>query len=465
MVGEIGFTAVQARDFAYQREPQARTLLAAGGARQRVETVEDLRQGVVRSTAAMIANRYLGALIATLQGDFDVSSGRRKGDRVVEQVEQRLLQQKRVATHAERLADGERAAQPAGLQRQAPLVDATLQQLAEVNLDCVFRCLQLLDPRQHQHSLDDPLQAARLLANTERKTTPIVVGRAAFEDFGRADDGRERALHFMRQVLHVTFDVLLAFEAFAHQRQRACQLGELTAAGGRRVGLAAFGDLAGVDPQAVDRPAQPGREHRPDQCRSGQQDVAGAFHALFGVADVGQDAGQRLGHREYAEQPPLVTNRCGHVHHRRAGVVGLRARAAGAVFALEHARHVAPLRIIGAQGQTLGVEDHPTQVVGDVDAKVDAVLLYAPDACLRRTLARRRQSPGELAIGDPAAGEIRRCQFGEDMRRIDQGFFGGLADSRLGLAHEDVEHEPRCQADDQEIADEQANGNVHRRPA
>jgi hypothetical protein len=47
----------------------------------------------------MIANRYLGALIATLQSDFDAAPGRRKGDRVVEQVEQRLLQQERVAAH------------------------------------------------------------------------------------------------------------------------------------------------------------------------------------------------------------------------------------------------------------------------------------------------------------------------------------------------------------------------------
>jgi hypothetical protein len=185
MVGEIGFAAMQARHFAHQREPQARTLLAAGGARQRVETVEDLRQRVVRSAAAMIADRYLGALIATLQSDFDAPPGRRKGDRVVEQVEQRLLQQERVAAHVERLADGERQISLTSLQRQAPLVDATPQQLAQVDLDCVFRRLQLLDPRQHQHPFDDPLQAPRLLADAQRKTPAIIHRRGCLRGFRR----------------------------------------------------------------------------------------------------------------------------------------------------------------------------------------------------------------------------------------------------------------------------------------
>ena len=55
--------------------------------------------------------------------------------------------------------------------------------------------------------------------------------------------------------------------------------------------------------------------------------------------------------------------------------------------------------------------------------------------------------------------------LGQHMGGVDQGFLGGLADARFGFADKGVQHEPGRQTDDQEIADEQADGNIHRRPA
>ncbi|MPN31949.1 hypothetical protein SDC9_179424 [bioreactor metagenome] len=47
------------------------------------------------------------------------------------------------------------------------------------------------------------------------------------------------------------------------------------------------------------------------------------------------------------------------------------------------------------------------------------------------------------------------------MGGVDQRLFGSLANAGFGFAVDGIEDEPRRQADDQEITEEKADGDVH----
>ena len=59
-------------------------------------------------------------------------------------------------------------------------------------------------------------------------------------------------------------------------------------------------------------------------------------------------------------------------------------------------------------------------------------------------------------------GKFGGGQFGQHVRGVDQGFLGGLADAGFGFLDEGVEDEPGGEANDQEVTEEEADGDVHR---
>jgi len=149
------------------------------------------------------------------------------------------------------------------------------------------------------------------------------------------------------------------------------------------------------------------------------------------------------------------------VHHRRSRIVGIFAGLAGAVFAAQDAGDVAPLREILADGRLLRVIDDDAPRVGDIDAEIDAFLVHAGNVGLRAAPDGGTHRVGKRAVVDAPGGKFERGHLGQHMGGIDQGFLGGLADARLGFAVDGVEDEPRREADDQEVAEEEADGNVH----
>ncbi len=89
-----------------------------------------------------------------------------------------------------------------------------------------------------------------------------------------------------------------------------------------------------------------------------------------------------------------------------------------------------------------GIVEDDAFGVGDVDAEVDAFLVYSGDIGLRAAPDGGPDRVGEAALPHAPSCEFRRRHFGEDMGGIDQGLFGGLADAGFGLAGEDVEDKP-----------------------
>jgi hypothetical protein len=183
--------------------------------------------------------------------------------------------------------------------------------------------------------------------------------------------------------------------------------------------------------------------------------------ALGGALGVGGDRGHRLGEREDADQFALPEDRGGDVHDRAGRVVGVFARLAGAVFAAQDAGDVAPLREVFADGGLFRVVDDDAVGVGDVDAEVDVFLEHAGNVGLRAAPDGGADRVGEGAVADAVGGEVEGGHFGEDVGGVDQGFLGGLADAGFGFVGDDVEHEPGGQPDDEEIAEKEADGDVH----
>jgi hypothetical protein len=134
---------------------------------------------------------------------------------------------------------------------------------------------------------------------------------------------------------------------------------------------------------------------------------------------------------------------------------------AGAVFAAQDAGDVAPLREVFADGGLFRVVDDDTVGVGDVDAEVDVFLEDAGNVGLRAAPDGGADRVGEGAVADTVGGEVESGHFGEDVGGVDQGFFGGLADAGFGFVGDDIEDEPGGQPDDEEIAEKEADGDVH----
>ena len=68
----------------------------------------------------------------------------------------------------------------------------------------------------------------------------------------------------------------------------------------------------------------------------------------------------------------------------------------------------------------------------------------------------KQRRGGQVAALD-IVGHHRRQQ----LRRIDQRIFLGRADARFDLLHEDGQYEPGGQADDEEVAEQNAQANFH----
>jgi len=70
-------------------------------------------------------------------------------------------------------------------------------------------------------------------------------------------------------------------------------------------------------------------------------------------------------------------NRGGNVHGRGFFILGIVARAARAIFSPQCPCHVAPIRVIGADGLAFGIVDDGALGVRNIDPQVDRLLVHA----------------------------------------------------------------------------------------
>ncbi len=90
---------MQARHLAHERQTKARAALAGLRACQRIETLEDALDRVIRHATATVFERQLPMCIAQLRMRTDAAVLRRKRDGVFQQIDQCLAQQEAVTEY------------------------------------------------------------------------------------------------------------------------------------------------------------------------------------------------------------------------------------------------------------------------------------------------------------------------------------------------------------------------------
>ena len=70
---QIDIAVMQARDFTNERQPKAAALMAVF-ARQRIESLKDSFQGIVRNTAPVVDNAQLHLFISLLRSQGDLTA-------------------------------------------------------------------------------------------------------------------------------------------------------------------------------------------------------------------------------------------------------------------------------------------------------------------------------------------------------------------------------------------------------
>ena len=75
-----------------------------------------------------------------------------------------------------------------------------------------------------------------------------------------------------------------------------------------------------------------------------------------------------------------------------------------------------------------------------------------------------RQMIREIAVGEMTALEIVGGQHGEDVGSVHEGIFHGLTHARFYFLDKHAQGQERCQPDDQEEAEEDAQADMHGMP-
>ncbi len=94
---------------------------------------------------------------------------------------------------------------------------------------------------------------------------------------------------------------------------------------------------------------------------------------------------------------------------------------------------------------------------------IQGVLDNLPDPGVGSAAGVFRQPGLKAAIGQTPVDQFIPRQHRQQMGGVDQGFLGGLPESRLDFHAEDVQGKVDAQSDDQEVAEKQLETKAHGR--
>ena len=210
---------VQLGDLLDERQAEAGALLRRRGPRQRIELLEHLALGVLGNARARGRARDVDHAAAPLERERDRPPARREVERVVDQVGERAAA---AGTRRRRTMASPRPARSSTSQaaRRAARLRAAARPLPPARAGRPARRASRLLPRlergQLHHPVDQLLDALRLAHDVGDEAAAVGVGHRLLQQLGGAADRRQRALHLVRQRLHVVGDVVAAGERVAH---------------------------------------------------------------------------------------------------------------------------------------------------------------------------------------------------------------------------------------------------------
>ncbi|MNK88197.1 hypothetical protein D3C87_1081520 [compost metagenome] len=312
-----------------------------------------------------------------------------------------------------------------------------------------------LERGELHHAVDDFLDALGFAFDVLQETLALVVRHLRFlQQLGRAADRRERALHFVREGLHVVGHVVAPGERIAHFAEAGAHRIDRAPRHARQAQAALRAHPGPVVADQAEGPHQPDRDDHGEQQQRQRRTHADPDGAHARVLDELAEALHRLADADDADDLVVPADRRADVHHRSARVAVDVARGARAVQAAERALHVAPLRVVVAQVAAERIEHHAAGAVGDVHAQLDPALVQVVD--LGRELARvdaakQRLQPRRV---DGAGDHVLLDQAGHELRGFDQRFLGRLAVARVDVGNDAVQQEGDARRVDQQDADE-----------
>ena len=195
---------------------------------------------------------------------------------------------------------------------------------------------------QLQHALDQLLHAGCLQIDVADKTGSHLGWRRLGQYFPCPANGGQRALELVGQAVYIGFDVGLAVQLATHGFQGAAEPIQFRAVEAWQAGGLTLADRIGVVHQLADGAVEPPHQQGADQQRDEQQQGRPLQQLVFAALYHGQQGTVGLGDGEGAEDVVPLPQRCGHVHHRTGGIVGVAAGAAGAVFPAQGAIDIVP---------------------------------------------------------------------------------------------------------------------------
>ena len=233
-----GLAAMQGRHLAHEAQADAAAARAVG-ARQRIEALEHALRAKSGMPGPWSATALRSSPPSRRSAHLDRAAGAARNRAALSsRLATAWPQQEAVAAHASAGPPAAPIQRACRLRRCAARSASTASRAsaAEVHRLAAAPALPVLDRRQRQQLVDHrPTAAAVCVAILARKRSRVRPPAASrFEQSRRAADRRQRALHLVRERLHVLLDVLLAVEALAHGRQRAAEVADLVAAQVRR---------------------------------------------------------------------------------------------------------------------------------------------------------------------------------------------------------------------------------------
>ena len=160
------------------------------------------------------------------------------------------------------------------------------EERGDFDFDGGFQFALLFELGESQQPVDQRLQAFALGAHVAGKALALGFRQSGlFEQFGGAADGGERAFHFVREVLHVVFDVGAAINLVAQVRQGAREFADFVAPARGRFGGLAGRERTGVAHEPAHRHGQPGGEGAAEEQRGAEQHQPLPAHRVFAARD------------------------------------------------------------------------------------------------------------------------------------------------------------------------------------
>ena len=244
---------MQLHHFLDEVESKTGALAPTVRTRQRIEALTQPRQRIVGDRLGLIEQPEFDLLPCPLGSKPQHASIRGEIQRILQQITQRLTQQKWFTVQLKIRRNRLFHTQLFTFDSRSLGVQQFIHQPCQWHCYTLLQPLALLNLGEVQQSLDQLLHPHAFAVDVTDETLLLSQRHFPLQQFRRAPNRRQRALQFMGQGVDVTLDVGFAFELGAHLFHRRRQLFQFAAAIMRNLDPSALADSLRISSQPPQR--------------------------------------------------------------------------------------------------------------------------------------------------------------------------------------------------------------------